>query len=71
VFAFLGVTLGSAAARAIAARFGAGFDLVDGPATLRVMASLDGGPDGFLSPRSPKFRANARRARRQAARVLP
>jgi hypothetical protein len=68
VFAFLGVMPGGAAARAIATRFASPFDVVEGPPTVRVMARLDGGPDGFLARRSPKFRANARRARRLAVR---
>jgi CelD/BcsL family acetyltransferase involved in cellulose biosynthesis len=38
-----------------------------GPPTLRVAADLSGGLDGFLSRRSAKFRAVARRARRRAA----
>lgn len=37
-----------------------------GMATDRIVASLDGGLEGFLGRRSPKFRAEARRARRAA-----
>src|SRR5262249_33650323 len=37
-----------------------------GVATDRIVASLEGGLDGFLGRRSPKFRAEARRARRAA-----
>lgn len=67
VYAFLGLSPGSAAVAAVAARFSSRFDLVEGPPAARVMARLDGGLEGFLSRRSPKFRANARRARRAAA----
>ena len=67
VYAFLGHARGGAAVSAVAARFGARFDLTEGPPAARVMARLDGGPEGFLSRRSAKFRANARRARRAAA----
>ncbi len=38
-----------------------------GPEMARIVASLEGGLDGFWSRRSPKFRANSRRARRAAA----
>ncbi len=69
VLAFLGIKPGSAAARGIATRFAPRFDVAEGPPTVRVMAGLDGGVDGFLARRSPKFRANARRARRAAARA--
>ncbi len=36
-----------------------------GPSSVRRVASLDGGIDGFLSRRSSKFRANLRRSRRR------
>jgi CelD/BcsL family acetyltransferase involved in cellulose biosynthesis len=67
VLALLGLAPGSAAARGVATRFAPRYDVVEGPPTVRVMARLAGGPDGFLARRSPKFRANARRARRVAA----
>jgi hypothetical protein len=38
-----------------------------GPETARVVASLQGGVDGFWARRSAKFRATTRRARRHAA----
>ena len=62
VVAFSGTDPDSRAADALA-RIGA---RPAGLATDRIVASLEGGLDGFLSRRSPKFRAEARRARRAA-----
>jgi hypothetical protein len=40
--------------------------VAEGPTTRRFRASLEGGIDGFLSRRSPKFRASLRRSERMA-----
>lgn len=42
--------------------------ILRGPTCGRRVASLEGGEDGFLSRRSPAFRASLRRTRRRAAR---
>ncbi|MCA9518580.1 MAG: GNAT family N-acetyltransferase [Myxococcales bacterium] len=52
---------------AVAALFATTCTLRWGPVSNRYAASLAGGVDAFLARRSPKFRANLRRAVRQAA----
>lgn len=42
------------------------FSLGLGPSSIRRIASLEGGTEGFLGRRSSKFRANLRRSRRRA-----
>jgi CelD/BcsL family acetyltransferase involved in cellulose biosynthesis len=59
--------LSGIAGRALAAIARRTARLRTGEATQRIVASLEGGPEGFLARRSAKFRANARRARRHAA----
>jgi CelD/BcsL family acetyltransferase involved in cellulose biosynthesis len=59
--------LSGIAGRALAAIARRTSRLRTGEATQRIVASLEGGPEGFLARRSPKFRANARRARRLAS----
>lgn len=53
---------------ALAALFSTTCHLRWGPIANRYTASLEGGIDGFLARRSPKFRANLRHAVRHAAR---
>jgi CelD/BcsL family acetyltransferase involved in cellulose biosynthesis len=65
--ALCGLAEDGAAERALLAHARRGFLAEPGPEMARIVASLEGGMDGFWSRRSPKFRANARRARRQAA----
>lgn len=48
-------------------RLGRRFRLGVSNPTVRCVASLDGGPDGFLSRRTPKFRKSLRAAERAAA----
>jgi len=51
---------------ALAAALSPTHKLIAGSPTLRQVASLEGGVDGFLSRRSPRFRTNLRRALKQA-----
>ena len=53
--------------RALAARFSTHHFVGTGPIVSRHRASLEGGAQGFLSRRTPKFRANLRRVSRRAA----
>jgi CelD/BcsL family acetyltransferase involved in cellulose biosynthesis len=53
--------------RAMVRRFSGAHRVAAGPVLRRWSASLDGGFDAFLARRSPRFRANLRRAERRAA----
>ena len=65
--ALCGLAEDGAAERTLLAQARRGFLAEPGPEMARIVASLEGGMDGFWSRRSSKFRANARRARRAAA----
>ncbi len=65
--ALCGIADGGAAERVLLARARRGFLAEPGPEMARIVASLEGGMDGFWSRRSSKFRASSRRARRAAA----
>jgi CelD/BcsL family acetyltransferase involved in cellulose biosynthesis len=56
----------SARLAAVAEAFAPRYQLRLGPETVRFVASLDGGVDGFLSRRSPALRRSLRRALRRA-----
>ncbi len=64
-----GIRGDGAVARAIERRFAASHRIERGPLVERRVASLEGGVDGFLARRTPKFRANLLRARRLARRA--
>ncbi len=63
-----GLRAGSRRTAAIATALAPTHRLIQGSPTIRQVASLDGGLDGFLARRSARFRANIRRALRDAAR---
>ena len=61
-----GLRAGSLRTAAIATALSPTHRLMQGSPTIRQVASLDGGVDGFLARRSARFRANIRRALRSA-----
>lgn len=63
-----GLRAGSMRTAAVAAALSPTHRLLRGSPTVRQVAALDGGIDGFLSRRSARFRANLRRALRDATR---
>ena len=63
-----GLRTGSMRSAAVAVALSPTHRLLLGSPTVRQVASLDGGVDGFLARRSARFRANLRRALRDASR---
>jgi hypothetical protein len=64
--ALCGLAAGGRAERALRRRATGRFTVHEGPAMARIVASLDGGVDGFYRRRSAKFRETTRRAARRA-----
>jgi len=66
-----GLAPGSAMQRALVAALAPGYEILGDvlPNATRFQASLEGGVDGFLSRRSPHFRARLRQAARRTARA--
>lgn len=61
-----GLRAGAMRTAAVAAALSPTHRLLQGTTTVRQVASLEGGEDGFLARRSSRFRANLRRALRDA-----
>lgn len=66
-FMLCGLVEGSARFRALVRALGRRYRLGIGVETVRYVASLEGGLEGFLARRGPKLRYNLRRAARRAA----
>jgi CelD/BcsL family acetyltransferase involved in cellulose biosynthesis len=66
-FVLSGLVPGSALPRRVAARFRARYEIVHLRPTTLCSASLEGGPDAFLSRRSARLRKRLRQAARRAA----